>query len=74
MKAGLDRSSPWYPFVENWAGEAFAGYIAYLGSELDALAAETGADELIVVHGASSVEARLRSVDLLADIGGLVPA
>ena len=42
VKEGLDRASPWYPFVENWAGEAFAGYIAYLGSELDALAAETG--------------------------------
>jgi alkanesulfonate monooxygenase SsuD/methylene tetrahydromethanopterin reductase-like flavin-dependent oxidoreductase (luciferase family) len=31
----------------------------------------TGADELIVVHHASSVEGRLRSVELLADAAGL---
>jgi luciferase family oxidoreductase group 1 len=32
------------------------------------------ADELIVAHGAPTVEARLRSVDLVADVSGLVPA
>lgn len=42
VKKGLDPSSPWYPFVENWAGDAFAGYVDYLAGELDALAAENG--------------------------------
>lgn len=42
VQAGLDRSSRWYPFVENWAGEAFAGYVAYLQGELDRLAAAAG--------------------------------
>jgi luciferase family oxidoreductase group 1 len=41
---------------------------------LDAFAQHADADELIVVHAASGVEARLRSVDLLADVSGLVPA
>jgi len=45
VRAGLDRSSPWYPFVENWAGEAFAAYVAQLERELDALAAAAGPAE-----------------------------
>lgn len=45
VKKGLDRGSPWYPFVENWAGEAFAQYVAFLEKRLDALAAAAGADE-----------------------------
>jgi len=45
VKAGIDPSSPWYPFVENWAGEAFAEYVAYLEKELDALAEAAGPAE-----------------------------
>jgi thiaminase len=45
VKAGLKRDSKWYPFVENWAGDAFAQYVQYLEGELDALAAKAGAEE-----------------------------
>jgi hypothetical protein len=33
------------PFVENWAGPEFAGYVDFLGGELETLAAEAGAPE-----------------------------
>jgi thiaminase/transcriptional activator TenA len=42
---GIDRSSPWFPFVENWGGVAFAGYVTQLEDELDDLAADAGATE-----------------------------
>jgi thiaminase/transcriptional activator TenA len=42
---GIDRASPWFPFVENWGGVAFAGYVAHLEQELDELAAAAGAAE-----------------------------
>lgn len=42
VQAGIDPASPWLPFVENWAGEAFAGYVAYLEGELEALAEAAG--------------------------------
>jgi thiaminase/transcriptional activator TenA len=45
VQAGISTDSKWYPFVENWAGEAFAQYVAYLEAELDQLAAETGPAE-----------------------------
>jgi thiaminase/transcriptional activator TenA len=45
VQAGIDRDSKWYPFVENWAGEAFAQYVAYLEGELDRLANEAGPGE-----------------------------
>jgi formylaminopyrimidine deformylase / aminopyrimidine aminohydrolase len=45
VKEGLDPDSPWHPFVENWAGEAFAGYVAHLETELDRLAAQAGPAE-----------------------------
>ncbi len=38
---------------------------------LDAFAEHADADELIVVHASPSIEARLRSVDLLAEVSGL---
>jgi luciferase family oxidoreductase group 1 len=41
---------------------------------LDEFAEHADADELIVAHLASSVETRLRSVDLLADVSAPVPA
>ncbi len=46
VRAGLDASSPWYPFVENWAGEDFANYVAYLEGELNRLAEKAGPAEL----------------------------
>ena len=45
VRAGLDPASPWYPFVENWAGDDFAAYVTYLQGELDRLAAAAGNDE-----------------------------
>jgi luciferase family oxidoreductase group 1 len=41
---------------------------------LDDFARNAHADELIVAHAAPTIEARLHSADLLADIAGLVPA
>ncbi len=46
VQKGLDKDSKWYPFVENWAGDAFAQYVDYLGNELDNLASQAGKDEL----------------------------
>jgi luciferase family oxidoreductase group 1 len=40
---------------------------------LDAFAEHADADELIVAHASPTLETRLRSVDLLADVRGLVP-
>ena len=45
VKKGLTTASKWYPFVENWAGDAFAGYVQFLEGELNALAAEAGPTE-----------------------------
>lgn len=45
VRGGIDRDSPWYPFVENWSGEAFAGYVAHLEAELDRLAEAAGPAE-----------------------------
>ena len=42
VKEGISPDSKWYPFVENWAGDAFAGYVTYLEGELDKMAAEAG--------------------------------
>lgn len=39
---GIDPDSRWIPFVENWAGESFGEYVAYLEGELDRLAAGAG--------------------------------
>ena len=40
---------------------------------LDEFAVHADADELLVVHSAPSIEARLRSVDLVADVSNLSP-
>lgn len=45
VKQGIDPASPWYPFVENWAGQAFAQYVSYLEGELDRLADAAGPNE-----------------------------
>ncbi len=41
---------------------------------LDEFTVHADADELIVAHASPTTEAKLRSVDLLADVAGLVPA
>ncbi len=46
VKAGIDSESPWQPFVENWAGEEFGGYVQYLEGELNQLAEAAGPGEL----------------------------
>lgn len=45
VQAGLAKDSKWYPFVENWAGDAFAQYVRYLEGELDKLADQASAAE-----------------------------
>lgn len=45
VKHGIDPKSKWMPFVENWAGDAFAQYVTFLGGQLDALAAAAGEPE-----------------------------
>lgn len=45
VREGIDPASPWIPFVENWAGEPFAEYVAYLEAELDLLAPAAGEEE-----------------------------
>jgi formylaminopyrimidine deformylase / aminopyrimidine aminohydrolase len=45
VQRGIDPDSPWTPFVENWAGEDFAGYVGYLAGELEKLAAAAGPAE-----------------------------
>ncbi|MFO7892729.1 MAG: hypothetical protein R6U63_03250 [Longimicrobiales bacterium] len=46
VQAGIDPDSPWQPFVENWAGQDFADYVAYLEGELNQLAEKAGPAEL----------------------------
>lgn len=45
VQAGIDTASKWYPFVDNWAGDAFAQYVTYLEEQLDRLAAQAGPAE-----------------------------
>ena len=40
VREGMDRKSPWWPFVDNWSGEAFASYVTFLEGELNEMAAE----------------------------------
>ena len=47
-----------------------AGVREYLGT----FAEHASADELIVVHAATTLEARLESVRLVAEVCGLVPS
>lgn len=42
VRSGLSASSPWMPFVEQWAGEDFADYVRFLEQELDLLAGAAG--------------------------------
>jgi thiaminase len=45
VQQGLSPGSRWYRFVDNWAGAAFAAYVADLQHNLDALAERAGSAE-----------------------------
>ncbi len=45
VRAGIDKGSIWFPFVENWTSDAFRGWVDYLQAELDRLADAVGAAE-----------------------------
>ena len=45
VREGIDPDSPWRPFVDNWGGEDFGGYVGYLAGELESLAADAGGAE-----------------------------
>lgn len=45
VRAGIERGSPWMPFVENWTSEGFRDYVGWLEAELDRLAADVGGEE-----------------------------
>ncbi|HSR41329.1 MAG TPA: hypothetical protein VLL48_04135 [Longimicrobiales bacterium] len=46
VKAGLDPSSPWTPFVDNWASEEFGAWVGWIETTVDALASRAGPDEV----------------------------
>ncbi len=45
VRSGLDPGSIWYPFVDNWTSDAFAGWVHYLEEQLNALAKQAGEAE-----------------------------
>lgn len=45
VRQGIDPESVWFPFVENWTSEGFAGWVGYLQQELDRLADNAGPAE-----------------------------
>ncbi len=45
VRAGIDKGSIWFPFVENWTSDAFRGWVEFLQAELDGLADAVGAAE-----------------------------
>ncbi len=45
VRKGIDEGSTWYPFVENWTSDAFRGWVDFLQTNLDALAADVGVAE-----------------------------
>lgn len=45
VREGLDRASPWFPLVDNWAGRDFGRWVDHLESRLDELAREAGPAE-----------------------------
>lgn len=45
VERGLPQDSPRRPLVENWAGDEFADFVGWLGSELDGLAERASAAE-----------------------------
>ncbi len=68
--------------VRSPQGQQVAGMMRYsavgtpdvVAAYLDAFTEHADADELIVAHASPTLETRVRSVDLVADVRGLVPA
>lgn len=42
VEAGLDPSSPWMPFVRNWASDEFGAWVDWLEERLEELAGDAG--------------------------------
>jgi thiaminase/transcriptional activator TenA len=45
VRKGIAPESTWFPFVENWTSDAFAGWVDYLHDELNELADGVGSLE-----------------------------
>lgn len=58
VRDGIDTHSIWFPFVENWTSEAFAGWVDYLQGELDMLAERAGPGERARMARAFEMTAR----------------
>ncbi len=58
VKAGIDRKSVWYPFVENWTSEAFAGWVSHLEAQVDELAQQVGSAERQAMEQAFELTAK----------------
>ncbi|MEU2081485.1 LLM class flavin-dependent oxidoreductase [Streptomyces albus] len=58
-------------FVDSWLGNVTYGTPDAVREGLDALVKRTGADELMLTANAHSPEARIRSLELIADAYGL---
>lgn len=67
-------ASPQGRQVANMMRYSAVGTPDVVHDQLGAFADHADADELIVVHASPTLEARLRSVDLTAEVSGLVPA
>jgi len=46
VEPGLDEDHPWYPFVQNWAGDEFGEFVEFLGTALEAAAAGAADDRI----------------------------
>jgi luciferase family oxidoreductase group 1 len=72
-EADLILQSPQGQQISQMGRYAAVGTPATVRQYLEDFAAHADADELIVVHSSSTIEARLRSVELLAEVGTLLP-
>ncbi len=69
--AAYDFSPLEREFVDGWLANVVHGTPEEVRAGLDALAARTGADELMLTSNAHSGAARLRSYELVADAYGM---
>jgi luciferase family oxidoreductase group 1 len=73
-EADVVLESPAGQHVEQMVKYSAVGTPGAVKEYLDGFARHADADELIVAHQSTTTEARLRSVELLAEVSGLVPA
>jgi luciferase family oxidoreductase group 1 len=73
-EADVVLESPAGQHVEQMVKYSAVGTPDAVKEYLDGFARHADADELIVAHQSTTTEARLRSVELLAEVSGLVPA